>query len=137
MARRYNDEETNRNQIVLFTCVAIGIACLGLLGMMSHKVVEKTKEIGIRKILGANLSHIAYILLNSTMKQVMVATVIAAPISYFLIQQYLTRFTERMTMHWWHFAIPVAMLMFIMFATIASALYNAAQSNPVEALKYE
>ena len=121
----------------LFTCIAIGIACLGLLGMMSHKVIEKTKEIGIRKILGARLRHIAYILLNGTVKQVMVATVIAAPVSYYLIQEYLARFTERIELQWWHYALPIMILMFIMFATIASVLVKAARSNPVEALKYE
>ena len=66
----YVHEKTARNQVVLFTALAILIACLGLLGMITNKVVEKTKEIGIRKVLGARLHQIAQILLNTTVKQI-------------------------------------------------------------------
>ena len=133
----YVHEKTARNQIVLFTALALVIACLGLLGMITNKVVEKIKEIGIRKVLGAELYQIAQILLNTTVKQVIVATVIGIPAAYYLTQQYLEKFSERIALQWWHFALPVVILMLIMFITIASVLWKAARSNPVEALKYE
>lgn len=133
----YVNEKTARNQIVLFTGLAIFIACLGLLGMITNKAVEKTKEIGIRKVLGAELHQIAQILLNTTAKQIIIATVIGIPVAYYLTQQYLEKFSERITLQWWHFALPVLILVVIMFATIASVLWKAAKSNPVEALKYE
>jgi putative ABC transport system permease protein len=79
--RHYENEKIISRQIILFTLIAIGIACLGLLGMISNKVVEKTKEIGIRKVLGAQLYQIAQILLNTTVKQVIAATVIGIPIA--------------------------------------------------------
>ena len=134
---QYQSDRTARNQIFFFSALAIGIACLGLLGMISNKVVEKTKEIGIRKVMGAELHQIAQILLNTTAKQIIIATVIGIPVAYYLTQQYLEKFSERITLQWWHFALPVLILAVIMFATIASVLWKAAKSNPVEALKYE
>ena len=137
MERKYDQEKATRNQITFFTSIAICIACLGLLGMMSHKAVEKTKEIGIRKILGAELHQIAQLLLNTTLKRIAVATLIVIPLAYYLAQQYLERYSERIVLEWWHFALPVLILIVILFATIASVLWKAARSNPVEALKYE
>lgn len=133
----YVSEKASRNQIILFTSLAVFIACLGLLGMLSNKVVEKTKEIGIRKVLGAELHQIAQILLSTTVKQVILATVLGIPLAWYLTQQYLEKFSERITLQWWHFALPVLILVVIMFVTIASVLWKAARSNPVEALKYE
>ena len=135
--RHYQNEKVANNQILLFTSIAIGIACLGLLGMISNKVVEKTKEIGIRKILGAQMHQIGKILLDTTIRQIVVAIVIGIPVAYYLSQQYLQKFSERIALQWWHYALPVVILLGIMFITIASVLYKAARSNPVEALKYE
>jgi putative ABC transport system permease protein len=133
----YAHEKTARNQLGLFSGLAIFIACLGLLGMISNKAVEKTKEIGIRKVMGAQLFQIAQMLLNTTMKQIGVATIVSIPVAYYLIDQYLERYSERITLTWWHFALPVLILVVIMFSTIASVLWKAARNNPVEALKYE
>ena len=133
----YGHEKVARNQIVLFTGLALLIACLGLLGLISNKAVEKTKEIGIRKVLGARLDQIAAILLNTTIKQIVAATIIGIPVAYYLTELYLEKYSERITLQWWHFTLPVAILVVIMFSTIASILWKAAKSNPVEALKYE
>lgn len=135
--RHYNNERTSRNQIVFFTLLAIGIACLGLLGMISNKLAEKTKEIGVRKVLGAQIRHIAQVLMSSTVLQVIVANLIGVPVAFYLTQQYLERFSERIALHWWHYATPVAMLLLIMFLTIASVLFKAARTNPIESLRYE
>jgi putative ABC transport system permease protein len=135
--RHYTSEKIWRNQILLFTCLAIGIACLGMLGMISNKASEKTKEIGIRKVLGADLYQVAQLLLNTTAKQIAVAAVIGIPVAHYLTQQYLQKFSERIELQWWHFALPLIILTAIMLATIASVVWKAARSNPVEALKYE
>ena len=105
--------------------------------MISNKVVEKTKEIGIRKVLGARIYQIGHILLNSTVKQITMSTIIGLPIGYYFAQEYLEKFSERIVLHWWHFAIPVALLLVIMFATISSVLFKAARTNPVKSLRYE
>ena len=133
----YGNEKTARNQIVLFTGLAIVIACMGLLGMISYKAVEKTKEIGIRKTLGAKNIHIGNLLLSTTLKQMIVSVLIGLPLAYYLIQEYFKKFADHIALQWWHFALPVVILVLIMLATVASVLYKAAKSNPVEALKYE
>ena len=133
----YGNEKIARNQVVLFTALALIVACLGLLAMISNKVVEKTKEIGIRKVLGAQLHQIAKVLLNATVKQTITATIVGIPIAYYLTQLYLEKYSERISLQWWHFALPILILVVIMFSTIASVLWKAAKTNPVEALKNE
>jgi len=133
----YQSEKIWRNQILVFTLIAIGIACLGLLGMISIKTVEKTKEIGIRKVLGAHLHQIASILLNTTLRQIVVATFIGIPVAYYLSQQYLQKFSVKVALQWWHFALPVALLVSMMLSVVAGIVWKASVSNPVEALKHE
>ena len=133
----YAHEKVARNQVVLFTALALFIACLGLFGMITSKAVEKTKEIGIRKVMGAQLHQIAQILLNTTAKHIMVATAIGIPVAYYLTQQYLQKFSARITLQWWHYAVPVGLLLLIMVATITSVVWKASRTNPVESLRYE
>lgn len=133
----YAYEQTTRNQILLFTLVAISIACIGLIGMMNQQIPEKTKEIGIRKILGADLHQIAQILLSTTVKQIGIATALGIPLAYYLTQQYQQKFSERMEPHWWHYALPVLLLVLIMLTTVSTTVWRAATGNPVDALKHE
>lgn len=93
--KAYDNEKIVRNQISLFTFLAIGISCLGLLGMMALVAEEKTKEIGIRKVLGAGMKEISSGLLRNVVMQLVAALVIAMPISIYLARQYLERYTER------------------------------------------
>ena len=137
IARQYGDQKIIRNQISFFTALAIAVACLGLLGMISNTVVEKTKEICVRRILGAATYHITGLLLTSTVKQVSIALLIGMPIAWHFSDQYLAGFTERITLQWWHFVLPLLILVAIMFITIATVLWKAARSNTVEALKCE
>ena len=137
ITRHYAQERIIRNQIMLFTLLAIVIACLGLLGTTSSKVVEKTKEIGIRKVLGAPIHQIARILVATTVRQLIIACFIAIPSAYFLVRTYLERYSEQLSFQWWHYALPVVLLMMIMFATIAHVLLKASTTNPVESLRSE
>jgi putative ABC transport system permease protein len=135
--RNYAQEQITRNQIILFTFLAIGIACLGLLGTTSNKVAEKTKEIGIRKILGAHMHQIALLIVNTTLKQMLISIVIGIPLAYVLVEKYQERYSERMDFSWWHYAFPVALLVVIMIVTIAGILIKASRTNPVESLRSE
>jgi len=137
ISSQYHNERIARNQITLFTILAVGLACLGMLGMLNNIVTEKTKEIGIRKVMGARLHHIMQLLLNSTVVQIAVATLVGIPVAYFLARAYLEKFAEQIPLQWWHFALPVAILVLIMFSTISVVIWKAATRNPVEALKYE
>jgi putative ABC transport system permease protein len=133
----YVADKTIRNQITFFAVLAIIVACLGLLSMITNKLVEKTKEIGIRRILGAGFLQVTLVLLRSSFSQVLVAVFIGLPLARKISHEYLTRYTERIDLQWWHFTLPVVILLLIMLSTVAGVLIRAAKSNPVEALKYE
>ncbi len=135
--KAYASDVINRNQIALFTLLAIGISCLGLLGMITTLAEDKTKEIGIRKVLGATAEQMGGRLVNDIFRQVYISVLIALPISYYLGNQYLERYLEKINLQWWHFSLPVFILLLIMLATIASVLYKAARTNPVESLRSE
>ncbi|HRJ31322.1 MAG TPA: ABC transporter permease [Cyclobacteriaceae bacterium] len=137
VGRQYNNEKVAKNQIAFFTILAIGIACLGLLGLINSKAIEKTKEIGIRKVLGAELHQITQVLLNPTVKQMVIAALVGVPVAWRLSVSYLEKFSERTELQWWYFTLPVLILVVIMLLTISSVVWKAARSNPVEALKYE
>jgi putative ABC transport system permease protein len=137
ITRHYKQQKILRNQISFFTLLAIGVACLGLVGMVANRVADKTKEISIRKILGAHYVHIASILLDSTAKQIMIAVLLGIPIAWKLSREFLTRYSERIDLQWWHYGIPVLVLLGILMATVASLLWKAARNNPVDALKSE
>jgi putative ABC transport system permease protein len=137
IARQYQTDKDARSQIALFTVVALIIAGLGLLGMISNRVVEKTKEIGIRRVLGAQMHKIALLLVRGTIKQVIMAAAIAIPVGYYVALQYLERFSERITLQWWHYTAPVLILAGIMTVVISSVLWKTARTNPVDALRYE
>ncbi len=135
--RAYHHEIVARNQIVLFSSLAIVIACLGLLGIIANKAEEKTKEIGIRKVLGAGMKQLGNVLLRSTFMQVLVAVALSLPLTYYLAQEYLERYRDRIGIEWWHMAAPSTILVLIMLCTIVTVVYKAATDNPVEALKHE
>ena len=133
----YTGEKIFLRQILLFASIAIGIACLGLLGMISNKVMESTKEIGIRKVLGAKVHQIAGLLLKPTARQIIIATLVGVPIAYYLVQEYLLKYSERITLSWWHYMLPVFMFFVILLATVTTILINAANANPVDSLRHE
>ena len=125
--RHYSRDKFARNQILLMTGLAICIACLGLLGMMANQVTIKTKELGIRKVLGAQMHQLGSVLLKSTLYHVALAISIALPVSHFLVREHLSNFIERISLQWWHYAIPVFILLVILLTTIASTLLERLQ----------
>jgi putative ABC transport system permease protein len=120
------------NQIVLFTTIAIIIAALGLLGRITSKAVEKTKEIGIRKVLGAGFHQIIIVLLETSGKQVLIATGIGIPLAWYLTDQYFQNFSGRIELKWWHFTLPLVALVIILLSTVLFRLLRAIRANPVE-----
>ena len=115
--QHYQNERATRNQIMLFALLATVIACLGLLGMITNKAKEKTKEIGIRKVLGARMHEVAKVLLNTTIRQIAIAVLVGIPAAHFLVQGYLLNYSERISLQWWHYLIPV-------FALLVNFVYN-------------
>ena len=135
--RHYSRDKFARNQILFMTGLAICIACLGLLGMMANQVTIKTKKLGMGKLLGAQLHQLGSVLLKSTLYHVALAVGIALPVAHFLVKAHLNNFIERITLQWWHYAIPIVILFSDFFLTIASTLLRAVKTNPADSLRYE
>ena len=135
--RQYNQEKVLGGQTSLLAAVAIGIACLGLIGMISNTVEEKTKELGIRKVFGAGLTKVASVLLKPTIRQLLIAIIAGLPIGLYLGTQYLERYSLRVALQWWHLAIPLSILILTMVAAVAYSLFNAVRANPVDSLRCE
>ncbi len=133
----YRAEQRTGKISTIFFFLAIFIACLGLLGLVSFSAQQRTKEIGIRKVLGASLSRITYLLSREVMILVIVSTFIASPIAYFAMSNWLQNFAFRIKMTVWMFILTALAIMFMAILTISYQAIKAACANPADALKYE
>ncbi len=120
-----------------FSGLAILISCLGLFGLAAFTTERRMKEIGIRKVLGAGSFKIVYLLSNDFTKMVLISIIIALPISYFAVQNWLEGFAFRIDLQWWFFAGAGLLAMLIAWLTVSLHTIKAAAVNPVECLKDE
>jgi len=120
-----------------FAFLAVLIACFGLLGLSAYNVVQRTKEIGVRKVLGASVASIAGLLSKDFIKLVLAANLAAWPIAYFAMNRWLQDFAYRIDIGWWVFALAGALALLIALLTVSTQAIKAALANPVEALRYE
>ncbi|MEM9674136.1 MAG: ABC transporter permease [Bacteroidota bacterium] len=135
--RQYRAEARFGQLFIYFAGLAIFIACLGLLGLISYTIVQRTKEIGIRKVLGATESSIVRLLSKDFLVLVLISFVIATPIAWYTLQQWLADFAYRSPMPWWVFILAGSVATFIAMLTVSFQSVKAAISNPVEALRSE
>jgi putative ABC transport system permease protein len=134
---QYSSYQIALNQIIFYAAIATIIACLGFLGMIAGKATEKTREIGIRKVLGADHRQIVFVLLNTTFKQVLISSLVGIPAAWWLTKIYLDNFSERVQQQWWYYVLPIFGLICVMLVTVAFKLRKAIRTNPVESLKHE
>jgi hypothetical protein len=135
--RFYQTERQINRIITSFTILAIFISCLGLFGLSLFMAEQRTKEIGIRKTLGATVSHIVRLMSKDFLLLVAGANLIAWPASYFIMNKWLQNFTYRIDIGLWIFALAAGLALFIAFLTIAFQTIKAATANPVDSLRYE
>jgi putative ABC transport system permease protein len=121
----------------LFSGFAIFISCLGLLGLSAFTGRQRTKEIGIRRVLGASVSNILLLLSKDYMKLMLIAFLIAIPIANYFISEWLQNFAYRIEISWWLFGIPGVMVLLIAALSVSSQTLKAAIKNPVDSLRYE
>jgi len=133
----YRAEQRTGTIFRIFTLLAVSISCLGLFGLASYLAEQRTKEIGIRKVLGATVSHIVFLLSRDFTKWVMVANLIAWPVAYYAMRQWLQGFAYRIPLPWWVFGLSALLALAIALLTVSYQSVRAAVSNPVDALKYE
>jgi putative ABC transport system permease protein len=134
----YHSEERLSQIITFFSFVAIFIACLGLFGLASYTAEQSTKEIGIRKVLGASVGSIVVQLSRNFLKWVLVANLIAWPVTYFIVKNYwLSNFPFRISISPLTFVIAGLIAFFIALLTVSYQTIKAARANPVDLLRYE
>ena len=121
----------------IFSVLAVFIACLGLLGLATFVAEQRTKEIGIRKVLGASVPEVIKLLCTEFARWVIIANVIAWPIVYYVMTKWLQDFAYRIEISWWMFVLSGGIALVIALATVSFQAIKAATANPVESLKYE
>jgi putative ABC transport system permease protein len=137
--QEFQQEQTEEKVLVSFSLLAILIACMGLFGSTSFTVEKRTKEIGLRKVMGAKVKNIVTLLLWQFSKPVLIATIIAWPVAIFTMQSWLERFTYRFN-SW--FMIPICLAsgliaLAIAWFTVSGNTTRVAKSKPIHALRYE
>lgn len=137
LAQLYSREELTRNIVISFALLTIFISCLGLLGLINLTVSQRTKEIGIRKVLGASVSSITFLLSKDFLKLVLLAIVIASPIAYYFMVKWLNNFAFKVEIEWWIFAVSGLFIIAIALLTVSYQSVQAALANPVKSLKVE
>ncbi len=121
----------------LFTVLAILVACLGLFGLASFTTVQRTKEIGIRKVLGASVMEIVGLLYKEFAVLIGVAFIVAAPLAWFASVRWLENYAFHTDLYWWLFVLPFSLILVIAFATVSFQSIKAALTNPVTSLRTE
>ena len=131
-------EEKKMSQVFGFSSVlSIIIACLGLFGLTSYSVGQRIKEIGIRKVLGANVSNIFLLLSKDFVKLILVANIIAWPIVYIAMNKWLQTFVYRVNISIGTFLFSAFLALFIAWMTVSYQTIKTANANPVDSLRYE
>ncbi|MBV4359272.1 ABC transporter permease [Pinibacter aurantiacus] len=135
--RQYKDDQLFSTVLWWFTVLAIIIANLGLLGLSLYSIAKRTKEIGIRKVLGANIAQITALVTRDYIKLMLYAGLIAIPVAYLLLQNWLKDYAFHISIGLWFFFLPLLLIMFVAFVTVVYQAIKAASANPVKSLRTE
>lgn len=136
-AQKFSDEQLTGKLASLFAMLTIFISCLGLFGLATYTAENRTREIGVRKVLGASVAGIAALLSKDFAKLVVIAVAIASPVAWFAMNQWLRGYQYRITISWWIFLLAGILALFIALATISFQSIKAALANPVRSLRAE
>ncbi len=136
-ANQYRSDERKSGLFLAFSGIAIFIACLGLFGLATFTTQQRTKEIGVRKILGASIGQIVMLLSKDFLKLVFIAFVIATPVAWYMMNRWLQDFAYRIDISWWVFAIAGLLALLIALVTVSFQAVKAALANPVKSLRSE
>jgi putative ABC transport system permease protein len=134
---QYKDDNRFGKVIGIFAMLGIIISCLGLIGLSSYTAYQRTKEIGIRKVLGASLTSILSLLSFDFLKLVLIATLLALPVAYFAMKDWLAGYAYKISLEAVLFITPVLMILAIAAVTMSFYVIKTARTNPADTLKYE
>jgi len=133
----YQSQQRTGTLFTTFAAIAIFISCLGLFGLATYTAQVKTKEIGIRKVLGASVSSVVQLISKDFLKLVIIATVIATPLAYWAMNKWLQGFAYRTNIGWGTFVLAGIIAVLIAIITVSFQAIKAAVANPVESLRSE
>ncbi len=133
----YKSEQKMRNIAIYSTLITLLVSCLGIFGLALYTSRQRTKEIGIRKVSGASISNIVWIISKEFLKWVMVALVIACPLAWYAMNRWLQSYAYRTDIEWWMFLCTAAAALAIGFLTVSYQAIKSATANPVNSLRYE
>ena len=133
----YRLEENVESILTMFSLLAIFISCLGILGLIAFVTERRTKEIGIRKVLGASATSVVFELTKDFMKWILLANVLAWPAAYYFMNKWLQDFAYKIELSWWMFAIAGGIALLIALSTVSFQAIKAATANPIDSLRYE
>ena len=133
----YKGERQSGKLITYFATLSILISCLGLFGLATYMAEQRTKEIGIRKVMGASIPGITTLLSKDFLRLVLIAVAIATPVAYYFASQWLAGFAYHIDVEWWVFAVASVMAAVIAFMTVSIQAVKAALQNPVKSLRTE
>jgi putative ABC transport system permease protein len=133
----YKGEQRTGSMFTTFAALAIFIACLGLFGLAVYSAEQRTKEIGIRKVLGASVSGIISLLSKDFIRLVIVSIIIATPVAWWAMNKWLQTFAYRINISWWIFLVAGVIAILIAVITVSFQAIKAAVSNPVKSLRTE
>ncbi len=137
----YNEQYRNETRFgrvfSLFALLAIIIACLGLYGLSSYTTIQRTREIGIRKVLGSSSGNAVLLLIRYFLIQVLIAVPIGLGTGYFMMSNWIKNFAFRINIGWWFFVIPILLVTLIAILTVSSQVIKTASVNPVKSLRHE
>lgn len=136
-AKLYDAEHKQETIFTTFACIAIFIACLGLFGLSAFAISQRVKEIGVRKVLGASTSTIVTLLSKEFLKLVLIAAIIAIPVAWYAMHNWLQDFAYRISIHWWVFLFAAIAAAFIALITVGMQAIKAATANPAKSLRME
>jgi putative ABC transport system permease protein len=134
---RYKCEEKLSDLLWIFTLMAIFIGCMGLFGLAAFSAEQRTKEIGIRKVLGADVFSIMALLSKNFLLLVLIAALVAFPLAWWTMNNWLKDFPYRVDISWWIFGIAIIAALLIAFITVSFQSIKAAMTNPVKSLRTE
>lgn len=136
-ARQYAVEERQGRLLLIFTILAIGVACMGLFGLVTFSVGQRTKEIGVRKVLGASVTGIVLLVSKDLIKPVLIGIVISTPITWLALHSWLGNFAYHVNISIWIFLLAGSVAMLLAMITVGWKARNAAHTNPAKSLRTE
>jgi putative ABC transport system permease protein len=136
-SKLYQAEQRQETIFTVFACIAIFIACLGLFGLSAFAITQRVKEIGVRKVLGANVGSIVSLLSRDFVKLVLISAIIAFPVAWYAMTKWLQDFAYRIDIHWWVFVLAAILTLLVALATVSFQAIKAASANPVKSLRSE